>query len=236
MLLTVLAIAAVIGIDIHGDTVSASAPLAIELQKVHMPHANLHNIKVPIHKRLLDVINDTGSRPMRSDKKKYYEIEMLDASSSISMLHVQEVTSMAITPKTTYNFKRELDREALDFSVLANRSHEQMTIISVDKSSGRVRGLHREADGETRHVTNEDGDRLHVRSLQEIHDRKEWTCGAIGIGHSHGRGKKTATDLNSSVGGSAVRSNNLGRGGSNNDGMYRNCELYYFGVKYDTKN
>lgn len=160
-----------------------------KLRKVHVPDTNQHRVNVPIHARLLDAIERNGDGQMimnTKDQIRHFEIETLDESSQISTLHAKEVDRMAITRKTTYNFEQTLDADAINFSILSHHSKEHMTILSVDKSSGRVRGLHHElVEGKTRHITNGDGDRLHLRSLRQVHDRKEWTCGAVG--HDHER-------------------------------------------------
>lgn len=186
-------------------------------RRVHMSYANYHRIKVPIHARLLDAMKDSG-HPRHRGKTRHYEIETLDESSSISSLSVHEVSSMAVTAQTTYNFKnRELGMDSLNhFSILAHHAKDVMTILSVDKSSGRVRGLHRELGGKSRHVTNEDGGKLHIRSLEEVNNRKEWTCDAM----RHEHNEKRSADLNSTSSAVAISSRNtdLRKRGSRNDG------------------
>jgi hypothetical protein len=163
-----------------------------DLRKVYMPDANQHRIKVPIHTRLLDAMK-SADHPRHRGKRRHYEIETMDESSSVSTLHLEEVDIMAITPQTTYNFKRELDASAVDFAILAHHTNEHMTILSVDRPTGRVRGLHREMHGKTRHITNENGDKMHMRSLQEVNNRREWTCDAL----SHDHDKKRAANFDS---------------------------------------
>lgn len=193
-----------------------------DLRKVYMPFANQHRIKVPIHNRLLDALK-RADHPRHRGKTRHYEVETMDESSSISTLQLQEVVSMAITPQTTYNFKRELDESALDFSILAHHSNGHMTILSVDMQTGRVRGLHREVQGKTSHVTSGNGDTLHMRSLQEANNRKEWTCGAV----SHDHGKKRAADSDSNSTWSdntdyeTVDSTDLRKRGPKNNGTFK---------------
>ncbi|KAL3780992.1 hypothetical protein ACHAWO_007453 [Cyclotella atomus] len=203
-----------------------------DLRKVYMPFANQHRIKVPIHNRLLDALK-TADHPRHRGKTRHYEVETMDESSSISTLQLQEVVSMAITPQTTYNFKRELDESALDFSILAHHSNGHMTILSVDMQTGRVRGLHREVQGKTSHVTSGNGDTLHMRSLQEANNRKEWTCGAV----SHDHGKKRAADSDSNSTWSdntdyeTVDSTDLRkRGPKNNATKWREPQKYSFHI------
>lgn len=164
---------------------AASIPL-IDLRKVHAPYTNYHQIKVPLHTRLLDAIEDVD-RPRCRGKRRHYEIETLDESSSIATLNVQEVSRMAVTPQTTYNFNRDLDPKALHFSILADHSKDHITIISLNRSSGRVRGLHRENGGRASHISNKDSNRLYMRSLGGVTDRKEWACGALHHKHTEKR-------------------------------------------------
>lgn len=193
-----------------------------DLRKVYMPDANQHRIKVPIHTRLLDVMENVD-HPRHRGKRKHYEIETMDESSSVSTLHLEEVDVMAITPQTTYNFKRELDESAVDFAILAHHTNEHMTILSVNRPTGGVRGLHREVHGKTRHITNENGDKMHMRSLQEVNDRREWTCNVLS--HDHDKKRTANFDSNSTWDNgkyyATVDSTDLRKRGPRNDGK---CE------------
>ena len=188
-----------------------------ELRIVRMPYANQHRVQVPIDASLIDEIRNNNPKHRRlKTQRRHFEIETLDESSSISTLFVQEMDSMAITPRTTYNFKTELDMGAIDFTILAHHSQEQMTILSVDKVSKKVRGFHRAHGGISRHITNEDGDRLHMRSLPEVTDRKEWSCGAMKHDHDKSKGADY-THLNAEVQ-TVVRSIDSSKLSPRNDG------------------
>lgn len=198
------------------DSNGAASGINNVLRKVHMPYANQHRIKVPIHTSLIDAIRGKDPRHRRlKEQRRHFEIEALDESSSISTLLVQEINGTAINPRTTYNFKRKLDADAIDFSILAHHSKEQMTILSVDKVSERVRGFHRVEGDVTRQITNQDGDRLHIRSLSEVSDRKEWSCGAMR--HDHDKNSGADTPLNTDLQ-SVVRSIDSSKLNPRNDG------------------
>jgi hypothetical protein len=137
---------------------------------------------------------------------------------------------MGITSKTTYNFKnRQFDSDNIDVSILATyQSNERdMTILSVEKSTGRVRGLHREASsGKARHVGNGDDGRLHMRLLQEARERRDWTCGAVGHGHGRGEGVDLRSSWNKNAEfGSAARNKDLH--GSKTDGTSEVSKVYF---------
>ncbi|KAL3788808.1 hypothetical protein HJC23_006261 [Cyclotella cryptica] len=179
------------------------APQALimdQIRKIHVPHFSElgDRIKIPLDTRLLDALRDYESasqwnRHIFEKKIRRFEIETHDeTTNSVATVQVQEVKNMGITSKTTYNFNsRQFDSGKIDISILASydSKEQDMTILSVNKSTGRVRGLHREASsGKARNVGNDDDGRLRTRLLQEVRDRREWTCGAVGHGHDKGVG------------------------------------------------
>eukprot|EP00804_Cyclotella_cryptica_P022548 CCRYP_009447-RA/>CCRYP_009447-RA protein AED:0.00 eAED:0.00 QI:44/1/1/1/0/0/2/93/240 len=193
-------VAALIGIsdaDVMDPFVKAPQALIMDqIRKIHVPHFSElgDRIKIPLDTRLLDALHDYESASQWNrhifEKKRLrrFEIEThAETTNSVATVQVQEVKNMGITSKTTYNFNsRQFDSGKIDFSILASyHSKEQdMTILSVNKSTGRVRGIHREASsGKARNVGNDDDGRLRMRLLQEVRDRREWTCGAVGHGH-----------------------------------------------------
>lgn len=176
----------------NGSTDIGGSLTIYDLQRVHVPNRNelRPRIKVPTQTRLLDAINDTTdersqTRRRNNDrtKQRQFSIEAHDQhSQSISTLNLNEVP-MAITPQTTYKFKsnRNFDSANINYSILASHSKDQMTILSIDKQSGRVRGLQRE-NGRAKYVFDEE-DRLHMRLLEKVEREKEWTCGALTHDH-----------------------------------------------------
>jgi hypothetical protein len=178
-----LALLAALALLAQADPTDQTSTLP-KARPVPMPHANHHRIAVPTHRRLLDAIRTPVPHRHRN-KLRHYEIEVLDESNTLSTLHLRQVKDTAVTPQTTYNFQSEWDGNVTNASnvLLAHRTEESMTILSVDPS-GRVNGFHHTImDGVTRHVTNfNDDGGLHVRSLQGGKNRKEWTCGAVSLG------------------------------------------------------
>lgn len=147
-------------------------------------------IRVPLGRRLADVIT-RHSNPTTAPRR--FEIEADDGTSNGAMLMVEEVQQMAITTKTTFSFhkSREFSADKLkDISILASNPEEVdgITIMSIDKSTGDVRGLRRGRTGHTHKISvdhnDDDGRKLRLtRSLDDGEiPAKNWTCGAA---HAH---------------------------------------------------
>lgn len=220
--LALLAALALLAQAIIQDRTSQTSTLP-KARPVQMPHANHHRMAVPIHTRLIDAIRTPVPHRHRN-KLRHYEIEALDESNSLSTLHLRQVKDTAITPQTTYNFQNEWDGNVTTASnvLLAHRTEEYMTILSVDPS-GRVNGFHHTiVDGMTRHVTNfHDDGGLHVRSLQGGKDRKEWTCGAVSLGRENDK-KSVVWNSTWKEGWDAVRHSRFKRHDPRKDGTCNN--------------
>ena len=175
--------------------------------------SNHHIIKVPLHRRLIDVLSDAKTKTPSSPSRKYeVEFESLDndGTERTTSLLLDEIEDMAITSRTTFNFQShgEFSLDHIqNVVVLASRGDDRgvngggLTIISANKASGNVHGI-QHADGikmissnptddnkklilQTIPSTNEDQRRLHEKMAN-------WTCGAE---HIHGSIDNEMEDL-----------------------------------------
>jgi len=143
-------------------------------------------IKVPLGRRLADVISDNDDKEQQSHSNyphnstpQRYEIEAHDddddddddttssTTSTTTSLLVEQVQTMAITSATTYSFhtSRSFNSSKIkDISILASNPKEVdgLIIMSINKSNGDVRGfMRRESTGHMHQITsmeNEDDD------------------------------------------------------------------------------
>jgi len=127
-----------------------SSDRAHKLQNANA-HRKRDRIKVPLGRRLVDAIDNDG-QPNPSTTTRQFEIEVDDDTANGSHLIVEEVQRMAVTSQTTYSFHetREFNPDKInDIAILASnpKEVEGLTMMSIDKSTGDVRGYKEEIRG-----------------------------------------------------------------------------------------
>ncbi|KAL7537232.1 hypothetical protein ACHAXR_007675 [Thalassiosira sp. AJA248-18] len=138
-----------------------------------------------------------------------FEIEANDDTTTTNndgatttIMYVEEINQMPVTSQTTYSFHktRQFHSDKInDIVILASNPNDDkevvdgggggLTIMSIDKSTGDVRGIQRGNMGHTRQISmDHDSRKLRIRrSLSgddddEVIAAKNWTCGAA---HAH---------------------------------------------------
>ena len=188
MRLAVLIITVTLSVIVEGKAKNSQQTNSEEGSRIH----------VPLGRRLADALAEenghiTHQNPHHGAPKarRRFEIEADDdtAPHGYTSLFVEEVHQMAVTPQTTYTFHKDRDfnqDRIKDISILASNpmEHEGITIVSIDKSTGEVKGLQRGLTGVTHQISHDfESDKLRIRrSLGEAIDKKDWTCDAV---HTH---------------------------------------------------
>lgn len=190
-----------------GDTDTAQEDVINLLKESHTPQKQDERIKVPLGRRLVDVLSDdNGSNPNTAARRRF-EIEADNDTPphGPTKLMVEEVHQMAITPQTTYTFhasRGEFNHNKIkDISILASnpKEHEGITIMSINKSNGDVRGFQRGRTGHTHEISHDETtNTLRVKRAltgeEEVRE-KNWSCDTAHAheddvkrtrGHAHG--------------------------------------------------
>ncbi|KAL9178932.1 hypothetical protein ACHAXT_011905 [Thalassiosira profunda] len=164
------------------------AIIAINKAASHV-HSAGERIPVPLGRRLANVLS-SPQRTAHPQAARRFEVEADDDSPGGATLIVEEVQRMAVTSETTYSFheSRQFDEKHItNLSLLASnpKEVEGLTILSVNKATGDVRGLRRgrTGDAHTIFTNRDDGHRkLQMRRTSGEMPEKDWTCGAA---HAH---------------------------------------------------
>mmetsp|Transcript_280 Transcript_280/g.566 ORF Transcript_280/g.566 Transcript_280/m.566 type:complete len:885 (-) Transcript_280:46-2700(-) len=159
------------------------------VKEVNIPRNKQDRIRVPLGRRLADVMADDHRKSdPRTNTARRFEIEVDNNTPNGAKLMVEEVQKMAVTSQTKYKFheSRNFNHEKIkDIAILASnpKEHEGLTIMSITKSNGDVKGFQRGRTGHTHqisHDSNKNNNKLRLtRSLvDEVHreQAKKWTC------------------------------------------------------------
>ena len=185
--------------------------------KSRSDRSNNDRIKVPLGRRLADSLADgiqqhDGSSSGPAIRRFEIEVETKhnhDNTTSKRLL-VEEIHQTPVTSATTYSFHKDRSfnpSKIKDVTLLASNPNEVqgLTIMSVNKSTGDVKGIQRGKTGAARHIFMDHNSRkLQLKSsssstsVKEEVAAKNWTCGAAHAGddyfHDHSDVKSRASE------------------------------------------
>ena len=164
-------------------------------------------IHVPLHRRLADAVVSGGEGGSRGRTRRYaVEADVDDGTGPSSgtrrpppaTLLVRDVARPAVTERTTYSFASgtvDPSRAAGD-TLLASDPGDGggLTILSIDRTTGDVRGVRRDHGGRSSVISLDEAHRIRMRRSaggEETGERRSWACDAA-HGHDHDHGEEEA--------------------------------------------
>ena len=177
-------------------------------------------IHVPLHRRLADAVASGGEGGSRGRTRRYaVEADVDDGTGPSSgtrrpppaTLLVRDVARPAVTERTTYSFASgtvDPSKAAGDVLLASDPGDGGgLTILSIDRTTGDVRGVRRDHEGRSSVVSSDESHRIRMRSSaggEETGERRGWSCDVAhrhdDHDHVHGEEAETAKTAEGSEG------------------------------------